>query len=80
MGFRNGTGTDGMAEFGMGEPDNGNDPAEHKHDRRDRRILLKNSRLIGCSFADSIALLIGGSSDDGTEARSADGPVLRFLA
>ncbi len=39
-------------------------------------IVLKNSSLIGCLFADSIALLIGGFSDDGTEAGSTCGAVL----
>jgi hypothetical protein len=39
-------------------------------------ILLKNSCLIGCPFADSIPLLIGGFGDDGTEAGGASGVVL----
>ena len=39
-------------------------------------IVLKNSCLIGCPFADSIPLLIGGFGDDGIEAGSTGGAVL----
>ena len=39
-------------------------------------ILLKNSCLIGCLFADSIPVLMGGFGDDGTEERSTGGAVL----
>ena len=44
--------------------------------RQNRRILLKNSSLIGCALADSIPVLIGGFGDDGTEAGSTGGVVL----
>lgn len=43
-------------------------------------ILLKNSCLIGCAFADSIPLLNGGLSDDGSEAGSTASAVLCVLA
>jgi len=39
-------------------------------------IPLKNSFLIDWLFTDSIALLIGGFCDDGTEAGSTGGAVL----
>ncbi|MEJ5218338.1 magnesium chelatase domain-containing protein, partial [Cognatishimia sp. D5M38] len=41
------------------------------------RILLKNSPLIEAEVTDSISILNGGLSDDGTETRSAGGFVLR---
>ena len=44
--------------------------------QRDRLILLKNSCLIVCPFADSIAVLIGGFCDDGSKAGGASCVVL----